>query len=308
MDTLQTMRAFVCVAETGSFSCAAKRLGCTNSYVSRAIATLEAHLQTRLLNRTTRQIALTEAGQRYLSRCEHIFLSLELAAAEASDMIAQPVGKLRVHSMTGVGLHYIVKAIAGYRKLYPGVNFEMTMANRVPDLVEEGFDVSVVLATEPQSSDMVWEQIGETYGVLCASPLYIEEHSLPTSLQDLTHHQCLRILSRVMTLDSWIFTGLSGEEAVEIRNSPLTVNHGDAMLRAIQCGMGVGILPIYSAQQGLQDGTLIRVLSEYKLQSINIYALYQPREHLDAKIRTWISYLRKSFPEMLNETSSSTAP
>nr|WP_046880486.1 methyl-accepting chemotaxis protein [Pseudomonas aeruginosa] len=112
MDTLQNMRAFVCVAETGSFTAASQQLNTTTAYVSRAVANLETHLRTRLLNRTTRRIALTEAGQRYLLRCEQILAYVEEAEAEASDAHARPAGKLKLHSMTGIGQHYVIRAIA----------------------------------------------------------------------------------------------------------------------------------------------------------------------------------------------------
>ncbi|RZI83949.1 MAG: LysR family transcriptional regulator, partial [Pseudomonas sp.] len=131
MDTLQNMRAFSCVAQLGSFTAAAVQLDTTTANVSRAVSNLEAHLQTRLLNRTTRRIALTEAGKRYLMRCEQILTYVEEAEAEASDAHARPGGQLKVHSMTGVGQHFVVDAIARYRETHPDVTFDLTMANRV---------------------------------------------------------------------------------------------------------------------------------------------------------------------------------
>ena len=165
MDTLQNMRAFSCVAEAGSFTAAAVQLDTTTANVSRAVSNLEAHLQTRLLNRTTRRIALTEAGKRYLLRCEQILAYVEEAEAEASDAHARPAGQLKVHTMTGIGQHFVIDAIARYRKTHPDVTFDLTMANRVPDLLDEGYDVSIVLARELPDSGFVSQRLGMTYSI-----------------------------------------------------------------------------------------------------------------------------------------------
>ncbi|MCL6688010.1 DNA-binding transcriptional regulator, LysR family [Pseudomonas citronellolis] len=299
MDTLQTMRAFVCVAETGSFTAAAQQLGTTTAYVSRAVANLETHLRARLLNRTTRRIALTEAGQRYLLRCEQILAYVEEAEAEAGDAHARPAGRLRVHSMTGIGQHYVIRAIAGYRQQHPEVSFELTMANRVPDLLDEGFDVAIVVATELPDSGLVSQRIGETYSILCASPSYIEARGAPRTPSDLVNHDCMRLVSPVLALDKWLFDGPNGQEMITVGPPTFQVNVGDAMTEAIRCGMGIGALPVYSALEGLEDGSLVRVLPHHKLQLLNVYALYPSRQYLDAKIKTWVGYLRENLPGVL---------
>uniref|UniRef100_UPI0010697812 LysR family transcriptional regulator n=1 Tax=Pseudomonas aeruginosa TaxID=287 RepID=UPI0010697812 len=172
MDILFNMRAFVSVAETGSFTAAAQRLDLTTAYVSRAVAKLEAHLQTRLLHRTTRRIALTEAGQRYLMRAQQILAYIEEAEAEAGDAHARPSGTLKVHAMTGIGQHYLIKAISQYCETYPEVGFDLTLANRITDILDEGYDIYVVIAPELPDSGFVSKCIGQTYSILCASPGY----------------------------------------------------------------------------------------------------------------------------------------
>ncbi|AYC33765.1 LysR family transcriptional regulator [Pseudomonas cavernae] len=299
MDTLQTMRAFVSVAETGSFTGAAQQLNTTTAYVSRAVASLETHLRARLLNRTTRRIALTEAGQRYLLRCEQILAYIDEAEAEAGDAHARPAGKLKMHSMTGIGQHYVIRAIAAYRQLYPAVTVELTMANRMPDLLDEGYDVAVVVATELPDSGLVSQRIGKTYSILCASPDYLARCGQPKALAELAEHDCLRLLSPVIALDKWVFDGPFGQEMITLGNSPFQVNVGDGMTEAIRCGMGIGVLPVYSAVDGLCDGSLVRVLPHYRLQRLNVYALYPSRQYLDAKIKTWVEFLRDSLPASL---------
>ncbi len=299
MDTLQAMRAFVCVAETGSFTAAAQQLQTTTPYVSRAVAKLETHLRARLLNRTTRRLALTDVGERYLARCVEILADLEAAEKEAGDAHAQPAGRLRVHATTGIGQHYIVPAIAAYRQRYPEVRFELTLANRVPALLDEVYDVAIVVAVELPDSGLVSQRIGETHSILCASPAYIARQGMPRRPAELARYACLRLLSPVQPLEKWLLDGPDGREIAILEPPPFQVNVGDAMAEAIRAGMGIGPLPLYLARTGLQDGSLLRVLPEYKLQSLNVYALYPSREYLDAKIKTWIAHLRETLPEML---------
>ncbi|MDH0339541.1 LysR family transcriptional regulator [Metapseudomonas otitidis] len=299
MDTLQTMRAFSCVADTGSFTAAAQQLGTTTANISRAVAHLEGHLKARLLNRTTRRIALTEAGQRYLLRCQQILAYVEEAEAEAGDAHARPAGRLRVHSMTGIGQHYVIRAMAGYRQQYPDVSFDLTLANRVPDLLDEGLDVAIVVATELPDSGLVSQRIGATYSILCASPGYIAERGAPRTPADLAQHECLLLISPVMPFDRWHFVGPDGEQMITLGNPSFQVNVGDAMTEAIRSGMGIGVLPLYSAMDGLRDGSLVPVLPHYRLQCLNIYALYPSRQYLDAKIKTWVTYLRETLPDAL---------
>ncbi|MNO94152.1 HTH-type transcriptional regulator DmlR [compost metagenome] len=301
MDLLHNMRTFVCVAETGSFTAAAQRMDLTTAYVSRTVAKLEAHLRTRLLHRTTRRIALTEAGQRYLLRCQQILGYIEEAEAEAGDAHAKPAGTVKIHAMTGIGQHYLIKAISKYCEIYPEVGFDLTLANRTTDILDEGYDISVVIAQELPDSGFVSKCLGQTYSVLCASPEYVEKHGFPKVPGELSAHRCLRLVNSVMSLDKWLFEGPDGQEMVSINRTHFQVNTADAMTEALVAGMGIGALPVYSAVQGLKDGSLVRVLPNYSLFHLNVYALYPSRQFLDAKIRTWVEFLRDCLPGMLEE-------
>lgn len=185
-NKLQNMRIFVCVANANSFTAAARLLNTTIPQVSRAIAALEAHLHTRLLNRTTRRLALTEAGERYLHRCRSILGYLDEAEAEARDANVNPSGCLRVHCAVSLGQHYLVPAFAKYRQRYPDVLLDMTLSQRAPALVDEGFDVSVVVGDdELPSSGLIGVRLGETFGVLCASRDYLDRHGSPRRIADM---------------------------------------------------------------------------------------------------------------------------
>lgn len=299
MDVFQTMRFFVAVAQSGSFTAAAQVLDSTTTNVSKAITSLEARLQTRLINRTTRRLALTEAGVRYLQRCEIILDQVREADEEAGTAHTTPVGRLKIHAMSAIGNHYVIDAIAQYREMHPTVMFDLALTNRLPDLLEEGYDMSIVLARDLPDSGFVAQRLGITYSILCASPGYLRKRGCPDSPQALAGHDCLRIVNTVMPVDSWVFEGPEGKETVNLAVSPFHVNTADAMTVAISNGMGIGIQPIASAVAGLKAGTLVRVLPDYHFEEFNLYAIYPSRKFVDAKIKTWVAFLKDCMPELL---------
>jgi DNA-binding transcriptional LysR family regulator len=305
MDTLQHMRIFSRVVEAGSFTAAARHFDATTASMSRAVSELETHLRARLLNRTTRRIALTEAGERYLRRCLEILAYVDQAEAEASDAHARPSGKLKVHSMPGFGQHYVMPMISLYQQQYPTVQVDLTLAQRVPDLLDEGYDVSIVLAPDLPDSGLMSQRLGNAFSIACASPAYVEKHGMPHVPSDLTHHVCLRLVTTVSRSDHWVFDGPNGQETFDLKTSPFSVNVADAMAIAIRENMGIGVLPTSSALSYLQAGTLVRVLSNYTMQNLNVYALYPSRQYLDAKIRTWIEFLRDELPATLDADAAS---
>jgi DNA-binding transcriptional LysR family regulator len=309
MDTFQKMKIFARVAEVGGFTTAAARLNTTAGQVSRAISELERHLRTRLLNRTTRRVVLTEAGERYLHRCYQILATLEEAEAEASNAHVLPCGRLRVHATASFGQHYVMPAVMGFQKRYPQVAVDLTLSQHVPDLIDEGYDVSVQLSsTELPSSGSIAARVGHTYSILCASPSYLAEHGMPGSVAGLAAHACLQTTSPALPGSCWPLDGPNGREVFELPPSRFRVNVAEAMTFAIREGLGIGALPIWTALPWLRDGTLKRVLPTYRLSDMQIHALYACREYLDAKIRRWIDYLQESIPRMLvdDELSSKT--
>ncbi|NIE64062.1 LysR family transcriptional regulator [Burkholderia sp. Ax-1719] len=299
MDTLQNMRVFVRVVEAGSFTGAAQHLNTTTAYASRAVSDLEAHLRTRLLNRTTRRIALTEAGERYLQRCEQILAYVDQAEAEAGDAHARPSGKLKVHAMTSFGQHYVVPAVGQYQAQYPDVHIELTLAQRMPDLLDEGYDVALVLATDLPDSGFVSQRLTSAFSIACASPAYLERHGVPQTPHDLVNHRCLQLVTPVFPASQWQFAGPQGIETIDLGPATFQVNVAEAMAVGVREGMGVGLLPIYSAISGLRSGELVWILPEYRSQEMTVFAMYPSRQYLDAKIRTWVEMLRETLPATL---------
>lgn len=298
MDTLQNMRVFTRVVEAGSFTGAAQTLNTTTGAISRSVSELEARLRTRLMNRSTRRLALTATGELYLQRCQQILADVDMAEEEASDAYAHPAGTLRIFSFASVGQHYLLPTIAKYRYQYPDVTIELTMSQNPPDLFGSGNDVAVIVAPSLSDSEMVSHLLGSTCSILCASPDYINSRSIPAQPGDLAQHECLMLDTFDFPVSEWRLEGKDGSEVIRV-DGPLKVNIAESLVVAIREGMGIGVLPLYAAVDGLRDGTLIRVLPNHTLQNMNIYALYPSRRFLDAKTRTWIDFLRAQLPEVI---------
>lgn len=300
MPTLENMRLFVKVVETGSFTKAAQAAHVATPQVSRAISSLETQLRVRLLNRTTRRIAVTEAGERYVAHCREILELVDHAEAEASGAARCPSGRLRVHASSGFGRHYLLPRLASYREAYPEVTIDLTLAQRMPDLVDEGYDLAVVVANQLDDSALIAERIGTTYSVLCASPAYLRRSGAPATVADLHDHVCLQLMVPNASAGSWQLEGIASSESFAPRRQwPFVVNVADAMADALRSGMGIGPLPMSTALDGLRDGSLARVLPAWRLRSHGIHALYPSRRHLEAKVRTFIDYLRAVVPPLL---------
>jgi DNA-binding transcriptional LysR family regulator len=304
VDTIQCLRIFVRVVETGSFTTAAQSLNTTTAQTSRSVADLEAHLHARLLNRTTRRLALTEAGERFLTRCQFILSEIDQAEAEARDAHATPIGRLRVHSMTSFGIRYVVPLVARYAELYPLVNIDLTLQQRAPDLLEEGIDVSLVLAKSLADSNHVSQRLGASYSVACASPQYLQRRGVPQTLGELDNHVCLHLVTPMGPPEKWVFQGTDGEEEYHLKDNRFRVNIPEALAVAISSGMGIGVVPSSSIANELANGRLVRVLPDYRLDERNIFAIYPSRQYLDAKIRTWVDFLRRELPALLDEGES----
>jgi DNA-binding transcriptional LysR family regulator len=295
MDLLRSMRIFVRVAEASSFTVAAQQMDITTAQASRALTELETHLRTRLLNRTTRRVALTDAGTRYLARCKDVLSLVDLSEAEASDAQISPSGVLRMHAPITFGQHYVVPALTRYLVEHPLVRVELTLSQQVPDMLDEGYDVFIQVATSTlPDSALVSTRICSMSSMLCASPAYLEREGAPQAITDLSKHTCLQLVTTFFPIDRWSFEGVQGRVEIELPPGRLRVNSADALAVAVTDGLGIAPLPMLSALPLLKSGELVRVLPEWELQTMTVYAMYASRQYLDAKIKTWVAFLRDS--------------
>lgn len=300
MDKLDMMRIFVRIAEEGSFTGAASRLDIQTANASRAISQLESQLRTRLLHRSTRRLALTEAGQRYLDRCKRILECVDEAEAEAANARVDPSGRLRVHASPSFGQAYVVPTLVRYRERYPAVSIELTLSHHTPDIIEAGYDVMLQLSTtELPDSRLVSHRLGDVHNVLCAAPAYLNTHGVPRTAQDLEAHTCLQFVTTFLPRDRWHLHGPNGRETVAFPKAPVEINLPDALSVALREGIGIGALPMSTALAMFDRGELVRVLHEYRLQRLTAYAVHASRKYLDAKIKTFMDYLRETVPKAL---------
>ena len=307
MDKLGKMRVYVAVADTGSFTAAAQLLGSTTAQASRAVSDLELHLRSRLLNRSTRRVALTEVGARYLEQCREILDRVDIAEAQAGDAKALPRGVLRLHAPSSFGQYYVIPALAKYCDKYPDVRVDLTLSQHAPDILDGGFDVSMYVTHSPlPDSAMVAAKLCSVPMVLCAAPSYLASAGSPETLADLQKHSCLQLLTSFFAADKWIFSAAQETEVFDVPLAKLRVTSAEALAIALREGMGIAPLSLLTALSFLRSGELVRVMPTYSMQSSTVYALYASREYLDAKIATWITCLRDHIAASLLAGESAT--
>ncbi|MGA2894507.1 MAG: LysR family transcriptional regulator [Xanthobacteraceae bacterium] len=294
MDRVSTMLSFVKVVDTGGFTSAARQLNLATSVVTAHVKALEERLGVRLLNRTTRSLSLTEAGRVYYERCVQILSEMEDADEAAQVLQSKPRGVLRLNTSPGIP-QMIAPSIAEYSKLYPEVTIRLTATSRMLDLVEEGYDLAIWYAAVSDPSLIVRRLISYRMAV-CASPDYFAKHGRPQHPSDLTKHNCLIFYDATHSKDGkeWVFTGPEGEFPVRMSGN-LETNSPIAFRRACIFGQGILIGPTPFLIEDLASGALVSILDEFLPKQFSIDALYPHREHLPAKVRTFIDLLAKNF-------------
>ncbi len=293
MDRLSRLEAFVKVAETHSFSEAARRLRTSKSLVSRQIAALETELGVRLLQRTTRSMALTEAGRSYFQRLSQILAELEETNSSVSQLQAAARGMLRVSAPMSFGLLHLAPALPDFLLRYPNVDVDMSMSDRFTDLVDEGFDLAVRIGKLHDSS-LVARKLAPIRRVVCGSPDYLKARGTPASPADLKQHECL-CYSNITLAHEWRFVTPEGEPwPVEVKGR-LAANNGDALKMAALRGLGLVNQPTFIVGDELQSGTLVSVLDRFIPQDSALSAVYPHARHLSPKVRVFIDFLAERF-------------
>ncbi len=293
MDRLAAIEAFVQVAETASFSEAARRLRTSKSVVSRQVSALETELGARLIHRTTRSLTLTEAGQGYLGRVGQILADLAEANLAVTQLQAAPRGTLRVNAPMSFGFLHLAPALPDFQARYPEVALDVSMNDRFVDLVDEGFDVAVRIAAL-QDSSLIARRLAAIQLAVCASPDYLKAHGTPCVPQDLHAHTCI-VNSNIASAYEWKFVDAQGKPLVVKVNSKIAINNGDAMRVAALGGVGLTVLPTFIVGRDLQAGTLVSVLADFMPQHLGLHALYPHARHLSPKVRAFVDFLAERF-------------
>ncbi|SDT38854.1 transcriptional regulator, LysR family [Pseudomonas asplenii] len=301
MDKFSNMAVYVKVVEMGSFTAVANHLDSTVGNVSRAVSALESLLNTRLLQRSTRRLSVTDAGRRFYERCTAILADLEHAEAEAGSALQEPRGTLRVHCVPGLARHLVTQAVLGYRQDYPEVSVDLLLSQRMPNLLEDQLDVSILIARTLPDSAYISQKIGVSHCVLVASPEYLAAHGAPAAPEDLRDHSCLLLGTVDYARDEWQLSSPAGNTTFVPAGPSFSVNDMDAMTVAVREGAGIGLLAGFSAIDDLRSGRLVRVLPAYHTQERNVYAVYSSRQFLDAKITRFIDTLKSRVGGQLAE-------
>ncbi|CAG9268379.1 LysR family transcriptional regulator [Paraburkholderia caribensis] len=292
MDKLYNMSVFAKVVEMGSFTAVANHLDTTVGNVSRAVSVLKEGLNTRLLQRSTRRLVITDAGRRFYERSVAILSDLEHAEAEARDALLEPRGTLRVHAVPGLGRQLMTRAVLAYRDAYPDVSVDLLLSQRMPNLLEEQLDVAVVIARALPDSAYVSQRIGASHCVLAASPAYLAKHPAPERPEDLADHTCIQLGTVDYAPDEWQLESAEGNATYRPAGPHFSVNDMEAMSVALRDGAGIGLLAAFSAIDDLRDGKLVRVLPQYHTCERSVYAMYSSRQFVDAKIKRFVDVLK----------------
>lgn len=303
MDKLSNMAVYVKVVEMGSFTAVANHLDSTVGNVSRAVSALEKMLDARLLQRSTRRLSVTDTGRRFYERCTRILADLENAEAEASSSLTRPKGTLRVHCVPGLARHLVTGAVLEYRREFAQVTVDLLLSQRMPNLLEDQLDVSILIARTLPDSAYVSQKIGVSHCVLVASPEYLAQHPAPRVPDDLNEHPCLLLGTVDYARDEWQLKSKTGTATFIPSGPSFSVNDMDAMAVAVREGAGIGLLAGFSAIDDLRSGRLVRVLPEYHTYERNVYAVYLSRQFVDAKITRFIETLKTRVGEQLAATA-----
>ena len=293
MDRFHAIEAFVRVVETGSFARAADRLGVSVSSVSRHVTELEAHLDARLLNRTTRRLSLTEAGGQFHERAVQLLADLEEAEESAAAGTVAPRGTLRLTCGVSFGTRFLAPAVADFNARYPQMRFDCELSDRIVDLVDEGFDAAVRIGAVG-GQNLVARKIGVTTLVCCAAPAYLAQHGEPRTPEDLPAHACLTY-DYAPHSGVWSFRDSAGRDRNVRVTGAAHANSGSFLEALAVAGLGIVFEPDFIVGADVRAGRLVPILRAFVPAASNIQVVYPSRRHLSAKVRAFTDFLAARF-------------
>ena len=294
MDRPGEMTAFVRVVEDGGFSAAARTLGVTPSAISKLIGRLEDRLGARLLHRTTRSINLTHEGVAFYQRSVRILREIEEAEEAISQLHAAPRGTLRINAAVAFATYQIVPLMPAFLALYPELHLELTVTDRVVDLIEEGVDVAIRTGARTDSS-LITRLLAEDHRRICAAPSYIDRHGVPRTPADLAGHNCLAWIGNQGHLNDWPFAGPDGPYTMTVSGNA-EVNNGETLFEMALAGVGLAHMAEFRVGPEIAAGRLVPVLLDHhRSEPLPIHVVYPHRRHLLPKVRAFVDFLVEKF-------------
>lgn len=292
MDDLRRMVIFFHVVEAQSFSGAARQLGIARSAVSRHITLLEKSIGVRLLNRTTRRLSLTEAGETYFQSCARIVAEAETATHRINQLQEEPRGTLKIAAPISLGNQFITPLVRAFMQRYTALNVELLLDDEMVDMVGESIDVSIRVGWLHDST-LIARKLGDWPRFLCASPDYLERHGRPESPAQLTNHEWI-IFTRLPAPFHWTFTRNKREERIQIKGR-LRSNNADAIHASLLSGVGITAQAAFLVNDDIKAGRLERLLPEWDCGNVGMYAVYQDRRYQQARVRLFIDFVSEAF-------------
>jgi DNA-binding transcriptional LysR family regulator len=274
LPDLEGLAIFAKVVDMRSFAGAAAELNLSKATVSKAVSRLETRLGTRLFNRTSRRLALTDAGRQLSARAAQILAEAEAAEDDARAQSSTPRGRVRLAVPMSFGVLHVAPLIAEFLATYPEVTIELHLSDAIVDLIGDGYDAAIRIGMLPDSS-LVARRLCDSQRYLVGSPAYLKKHGRPNHPLQLADHACLGYTYAIGP-ETWRFTTTDGKSASVRPSGPLRVNNGDAMMPALIAGIGLGVLPEFIVREALADGRLQRLLPEWTLASGAVYWLTPP--------------------------------
>lgn len=288
MDKIETMRAFVAVAQENSFTGAGRRLGLSTKLVSKYVQQLETRLQTQLFNRTTRSVSLTDVGAAYLERCRPILEQMDELDSLVRERQGALAGPIRLTAPTGFGSTRLTQALIPFLHEHREVELDMKLTDNRVSLIEEGLDLAIRIGAL-RDSTLIARKLSDMPLIVCASPDYLDTHGRPQDPRALSTHACL-VDNNQVELNVWRFHA-DGHEHVIRLNGAVQANSPGALTQMAIGGLGIARCPLYAAEAALEDGSLERVLPDYTTDVFGVYALYPPNRHLTRRVRALIDHL-----------------
>jgi DNA-binding transcriptional LysR family regulator len=293
MDRLECIRMFVAVMETGSFARAAERLQISPGQASKLISRLETDLGVRLLNRTTRALAATEAGQAYFERMRLLLADFDALEEAVRDVSGTPRGRLRVTAPVSFGATQLAPVLVDFARQFPQIELDVSFSDRLVSLVDEGFDVAIRIGS-PADSSLIARHLCEARIVVCASEAYLSEHEVPSVPSDLKSHDCI-IDTNFREPGVWAFRETEGTAPLVDVTGRLRFSNAEVALAAAEAGLGIARAPSFIAGPRFRDKRLVPLLSKFEAKPLAIYAIYPPGRHLAIKVRVFVDFLIACF-------------
>ncbi|MFP4237716.1 LysR family transcriptional regulator [Rhodosalinus sp.] len=295
MDRLTEMEAFATVVDQGGFTDAARKLGISKSAVSKHVASLEARLGARLLNRTTRRVSPTEIGLAYYDRARRVLNDAGEADALVTSMQSAPSGLLRISVATDFGVNHLSPILGEFLHEFPDISINMVLNNRYVELISEGFDMAVRIG-DLQDSSLRARKLADTAKRMVGAPSYFQRHGRPSRIDDLNEHKLLHYSSQ-SSGSVWRITAPSGEKRQVRTAGWLSVNDGQSLLNACVAGLGIAYLPSFLYAPAMAEGHVVDAIPELPMETQGIYAVYPPGRFTQPKVRAFIDFLVHAFAE-----------